>query len=114
MSGQGERGGRARRKGKVIPFPGTRPPAPRDAERSEPPEEPSLVEVRRCSQAEAVIVRSLFESEGIPVAMRSHVSHSVHPFTVGEQGQAVILVPELEVRHARILLARLAGGPSFP
>ncbi|MBI2219537.1 MAG: DUF2007 domain-containing protein [Candidatus Rokubacteria bacterium] len=67
--------------------------------------------MHRCSQAEAVVARSLFESEGIPVVIRSHVSHSVHPFTVGEQGQAIIFVPELEARRARILLSRLGPGP---
>jgi hypothetical protein len=113
MTGPGERGGRARRKGKVIPFPGTRPPAARDADPAQP-EEQLLVEVHRCSQAEAVIACSLFESEGIPVVIRSHVSHSVHPFTVGAQGQAIIFVPAPEAQRARTLLARLATGPSFP
>ena len=63
--------------GKVIPFP-IRPTPARD--------ETALVEVHRCDQREALIVKGLFESEGIPVLVRSRIAHSVHPFTVGAQG----------------------------
>ena len=87
-----------KRRGKVIKFPKL-PPEPR-AERG-------LVEVRRCDQAEAVVVRSLLESEGIPTLLRSRLAHSVHPFTVGDQGEAVILVPESEAERARLLLTRV-------
>jgi hypothetical protein len=95
-----------RRRGNVVRFGGPR----RSAAGGETP----LVEVHRCSQAEAVVVRSLFESERIPAVVRSHVTHSVHPFTVGQQGQAVILVPEAEARHARRLLRRLRTRRSSP
>ena len=70
--------------------------------------------MHRCDQAEAVVVKSLFESEGIPTLLRSRIAHSVHPFTVGAQGEVVILVPEGEVVHSRVLLVRIAPGPSFP
>jgi hypothetical protein len=93
------------RRAKVIQFP--RPPA-------EPPDERALAEVHRCDRAEALVVRSLLESEGIPALLRSRIAHSVHPFTVGAQGEVVILVPESEARRSRILLARIAPGPSFP
>ncbi len=86
------------RRGKVIRFPKL-PPEPRD--------ERGLVEVYRCDQAEAVVVRSLLESEGIPTLLRSRLAHSVHPFTVGAQGEAVILVPASEAERARLLLARV-------
>lgn len=86
------------RRGKVIRFPKL-PPEPRD--------DRGLVEVRRCDQAEAVVVRSLLESEGIPTLLRSRLTHSVHPFTVGDQGEAVILVPASEAERARLLLARV-------
>ena len=92
-------------RGKVIRFPKL-PPEPRD--------ERALVEVHRCDQAEAVVVRSLFESEGIPALLRSRIAHSVHPFSVGAQGEVVILVPESLAERARLLLARRAPGPSFP
>ena len=84
------------RRGKVIPFP-TRPaPEPHDAR--------ALVEVHRCDQGEALVVRGLLESEGIPVVMRSRIAHSVHPFTVGTQGEVTLLVPGAHVRRARVLL----------
>ncbi len=73
----------------------------------EPRVERGLVEVRRCDQAEAVVVRSLLESEGIPTLLRSRLAHSVHPFTVGAQGEVVIFVPESEAERARLLLARV-------
>lgn len=94
-----------RRRGQVIPFPGVRPPQP---EPPEPPEERALVEVRRCNQQEALVVKSLFESEGIPVLLRSRIAHSVHPFTVGAQGEVVILVPASDARRSRLLLARIS------
>jgi hypothetical protein len=98
--------------GKVIPFPARRAAARRAA--PPPVDEPSLVEVYRCAQAEAVVVRSLFESEGIPTLLRSHVNHSVHPFTVGDQGEVTILVPEVEAERSRRLLPRLVPRPLSP
>jgi Putative prokaryotic signal transducing protein len=64
------------------------------------------VEVRRCDQAEAVVVRSLLESEGIPTLLRSRLAHSVYPFSVGDQGAVVILVPAGESARSRRLLTR--------
>jgi hypothetical protein len=90
------------RRGKVIQFP-KRPPESRD--------ERGLVEVRRCDQSEAVVVKALFESEGIPALLRSRLAQSVHPFSVGSQGEVVILVPRSEAERARRLLARIAAGP---
>lgn len=82
--------------GKVIPFP--RSPAP------EPGEERTLVEVHRCDQREALVVKGLFESEGIPVVVRSRIAHSVHPFTVGAQGEVALLVPRRDAERSRRLL----------
>lgn len=95
-------------KAKVIPFPGSRTRA-RGAK-----EERGLVEVHRGGQAEALVVRGLLESEGIPTLLRSRFLHSLHPFSVGDQGEVVVLVPEREVTRSRRLLARTAPGPSFP
>lgn len=83
-----------RRRAKIIPFPrkfAGPPPA-------------GLVELHRCSQAEAVVVRSLLESEGIHAVLRSRVAHSVHPFTVGSQGEVVVLVPVHDADRSRALL----------
>src|SRR2546427_5895398 len=66
--------------GQVIPFP-KRPADDRDRS--------ALVEVHRCDQREALVVKGLFESEGIPVLLRSRIPHSVYSFTVGAQGEVV-------------------------
>lgn len=106
-------------RGEIIRFPGGGKGrrGRRDATPPVPPPEPSderkLVEVHRCPQAEALVVRSLFESEGIPTLFRSRVAHSVHPFSVGDQGEVAILVPESEAPRSRLLLARISPGPSF-
>ena len=89
-------------RGRVIPFPVARP--------SDPGEE-GLAEVHRCDQGEAMVVKSLFASEGIPTLLRSRIAHSVHPFTVGAQGEVVILVPSRDAKHAAALLRRIAPAP---
>lgn len=95
-----------RRRAKIIRFPGA--PEPRlPAAGAVSEDERGLVEVHRCDHAEALVVKSLFESEGIPVLLRSRFTHSLHPFTVGAQGEAVILVPEAEAMRSRVLLTRL-------
>ena len=88
------------RRGKIIPFP-KRPaePAPAAGGRG-------LVELHRCDQAEAVVVKSLLESEGIPTVLRSRLAHSVHPFTVGAQGEVIVLVPPTDAERGRRLLAK--------
>jgi len=83
------------RRGKVIPFP------------KAPPPEPELAEVLRCAnQLEAVVVRGLLDSAGIRVVLRSRLAQSVHPFSVGDQGEIVVLVPAEEAGPARQALAR--------
>lgn len=85
-----------RRRGQVIPFPG----------RTAPVDGRTLVELHRCDRAEALVVKSLFESHGIPAVLRARLAHSVHPFTVGDQGTIAILVPETDVARAREVLTR--------
>ena len=87
------------RRGKIIPFP-TRAAAVRP-----PADERALTELHRCDQAEAVVVKSLLESEGIPVLIRSRIPQSVYPFTVGAQGEAVLLVPRADADRSRRLLS---------
>jgi hypothetical protein len=72
-----------------------------------------LVAVHRCARAEALVVKSLFESEGIPTLLSSRVAHSVHPFTVGDQGEVTILVPRAAVSLSLLLLARIVPDPSL-
>jgi hypothetical protein len=92
-------------RGKVIPF----PRLPREAGN-----ERGLVEVRRCDQAEALVLKGLFESQGIPTLLRSRLAHSVYPFSVGCQGEVVVLVPASEAALSRRLLFRLASAPPTP
>lgn len=63
-------------------------------------------------QAEALVLRGLLETHGIPVVLRTHVAASVHPFSVGEQGAVQILVPRESLRAGRRLLARRAPDPA--
>lgn len=99
-------------RGKIIRFPGRRGQAPGP---SRPADDRDFVEVRRCrDQSEAVVVKSLFESEGIPCLLRTFLAQSVHPFSVGDQGEVIVLVPAADAPKARLLLARIAPGPSFP
>jgi hypothetical protein len=93
-----------RRRGRIIPFP--------DSRRVSAVRDDGLAEVYRCDQTEAMVVKGLFESEGIPALLRSRIAYSVHPFTVGAQGEVVILVPEAEAARAAVLLTRI--DPSAP
>jgi hypothetical protein len=92
--------------GRVIPF---RRPEP------EPDDGDDFEEIARAGdQAEALVMQSLLSAYGIRVLLRTHVAQSVHPFTVGDQGEVRLLVPRESATEGRLLLARLAPGPSFP
>ena len=93
------------RPGKIIRF-RQRPAVP-----ASPADEHGLVELHRCELAEAVVVKSLLESEGIPTVLRSSLAQSVHPFTVGAQGEVVVLVPHADLAHSRGLLTRITSRP---
>jgi hypothetical protein len=87
------------RRARVIPFPKSPVTKAKPA--------PGLVEVRRCrDQAEALVVRSLLESEGIRVVLRSNLAQSVYPFSVGIQGEVVVFTPEPDALRARTILSR--------
>lgn len=90
--------------GWFLPF---RRPAP------EPADHGDFEEATRArDQAEALVVRSLLEAHGIRVLLRTHVAHSVHPFTVGDQGEVRVLVPRERGAESRRLLLRVARGPA--
>ena len=95
--------------GRIIPFPRRHAAAP--AEGGEPRE---LAELYRCDHAEAIVVKGLLETEGIPTVFRSRLAHSVHPFSVGSQGEVVILVPAADVSRARLLLTRVVPDQPLP
>ena len=93
-------------RGRVIPFRRVAPhPAP-DGDFEE------ATRVR--DQAEALVVRSLLEAHGVRVILRTHVAPSVHPFTVGNQGEVRVLVPRQVLAESRRLLAHAIPRPSNP
>ena len=93
------------RRAQIIRFPKTPPPAPVAA--------PGFVEVRRCRhQAEALVVRALLESEEIPVVLRSNIAQSVHPFSVGDQAEMILLVHDSDATRARLILERASTPPT--
>jgi hypothetical protein len=95
------------RKAKILLFPGVTvsQPASQPAVGDE-----ALIEVHRCHQSEALVVKSLLDSEGIPSLLRSRLALSVHPFTVGAQGEIVVLVPAVEAPRSRRLLSRVRSA----
>jgi hypothetical protein len=85
------------RRAKVIPLPFVKTPPPAEVR--------DLVEVRRCrDQAEALVVRSVLDSEGISSVVRGHLVSSLHPFSVGEQAAIAVLVHEFDLPRARAAL----------
>jgi len=93
--------------GRVIPF---RRPPPEPPGSGGDQEFAELTRVR--DQGEALVVRGLLEAHGIRVVLRTHLAPSVHPFTVGDQGQVRILVPQPAVAESRGLLAGIVADPS--
>jgi hypothetical protein len=89
--------------GQVIPF---RRPGGQPEERGE-------FEELWCARdrGEALVIKGLLEAHGIFTLLKTRVAQSVHPFTVGEQGEVRILVLRGAVAEARRLLARFAPGP---
>jgi hypothetical protein len=92
------------RKAKILRFPGV---SGRPARPPQPASEEGLVEVHRCHHSEALVIKSLLDSEGIPSLLRSRLALSVHPFTVGSQGEIVVLVPAIDAARSRRILSRV-------
>ncbi len=64
-----------------------------------------LVEVYRAlGEAEALIIKSLLESNGIPSILKSHAAPSVHVFTVDGMGEYKVMVSESKAEEARRLI----------
>jgi len=64
--------------------------------------EPRLDVAGPCRQS--LVVRGLLESRGIGAVLRSHIAQSVHPFSVGDQGEVIVLVADRDARRARRIL----------
>ena len=64
-----------------------------------------MVEVYRASgEAEALIIKSLLESNGIHSILKSHAAPSVHVFTVDGMGEYKVMVGESKAEEARRLI----------
>jgi len=61
--------------------------------------------VRTWSDGEAILVRQLLSSYGIPCQVVSDVPHSVFPLSVDGLGEIRIFVPEIQADEARQVLA---------
>jgi len=59
---------------------------------------------RAASEAEARIIKSFLESNGIPCLMKANAAPSVHAFAVDGMGEVVILVWEDVADKARELI----------
>ena len=65
-----------------------------------------MVEVHRAwGEAEALIIKAMLESNGIPCFFRSNAAPSVHVFTVDGMGEYRIMVDESRAEEARELIA---------
>jgi hypothetical protein len=85
------------RRAKVIRLPNSPPPDGASG----------LTEIYRCrGQAEALVVRGLMESEGIQIVLRSNLAQSVHPFSVGQQAEVILLARREDAARARAVLSR--------
>jgi hypothetical protein len=64
-----------------------------------------LVEVYRAyGEAEALIIKSLLETNGIPSILKSHAAPSVHVFTVDGMGEYKVMVSEARAEEAKRLI----------
>ena len=64
-----------------------------------------LVEVYRAvGEAEALIIKSLLESNGILCLLKSNAAPSVHVFTVDGMGEVKVMVSESKAEEARGLI----------
>ena len=61
---------------------------------------------RGAGEAEALIIKSLLESNGIPCLLKSNAAPSVHAFTVDGLGEVEVMVKESRAEEAK----RLIGG----
>ena len=64
-----------------------------------------LVEVYRAAgEAEALIIKGLLESNGIPCILQSHAAPSAHVFTVDGMGEVKVMVGESKAEEAKRLI----------
>ncbi len=64
-----------------------------------------MVEVYRArGEAEALIIKGLLDSNGIPCFLKSNAAPSVHVFTIDGMGEVGVMVRESRVEEAKKLI----------
>ncbi len=64
-----------------------------------------MVEVYRAmGEAEALIIKGLLESNGMPCLLQSNAAPSVHMFTVDGMGEVRVMVEESRAEEAKRLI----------
>lgn len=64
-----------------------------------------MVEVYRAAgEAEAMVIKGLLESNGIPCLLRSNAAPSVHVFAIDGMGEVKVMVRESGAEKARRLI----------
>jgi hypothetical protein len=58
------------------------------------------------SEMEALVIKSLLESYGIPSILKSNAAHSVHAFTLNGMGEVRVMVLAKDVDRARELIIK--------
>ncbi|MCJ7744462.1 MAG: DUF2007 domain-containing protein [Dehalococcoidales bacterium] len=66
-----------------------------------------MIEVYRAAgEAEALIIKGLLETYGIPCVLKSSAAPSVHVFTVDGMGEVKVMVSDSVAEEARRLIVR--------
>jgi hypothetical protein len=75
---------------------------------------PPITLVRDLSRAQAEILRSLLEAEGVRVMLSQEAAGSVIPVDVGAFGQVDLIVPAEQADLAREILKEALDQPPSP
>ncbi|MFC1940207.1 DUF2007 domain-containing protein [Chloroflexota bacterium] len=59
---------------------------------------------KAAGEAEALVIKGLLESHGIPCLLRSNASPSVHVFAVDGMGEVRVMVEESQTEKAKRLI----------
>jgi hypothetical protein len=66
-----------------------------------------LVEVYQATnEMEALVIKGLLESYGIPSLLKSNAAHSVHAFTIDGMGEVRVMVLESAADRAKELIIK--------
>ena len=66
--------------------------------------EPIVEVYKAAGEMEALVIRGLFESQGIPCFLKSHAAPSVHVLTVDGLGEVRVMVQKSMAEKAKALI----------